>query len=105
MMNVKHFFRKKTIGNAELIVLVRCVYIGENSFQLRLESWLLSKGIIKIYSWIPEICVLLFTREIKLVYHTIIKELKNNDAYKSSNVTYVYNFSPFLIIMSEIKDN
>ena len=48
LSNIKYFFCKKSIGNAEFIIFVGCVYIRQNSFQLRLESWLLLKRFIKI---------------------------------------------------------
>lgn len=103
-MKVKHFFCKKTIDNAELVIPMGRVYIREDSFQLRLKSWLLLKRFIKMYYRTANITALLLTQEIKHVYYTR-KELKNYDACKSSNATYIYNFWPFLIIVSVININ
>lgn len=74
-MKVKHFFCKKTVGNVEFVILMGCVYIRENSFQLRLKAWLLLKKFIKMYYRTADISALLFTHEIKRVYYTM-KELK-----------------------------
>ena len=104
LMKVKHFFCKKTIDNAELVIPMGRVYIREDSFQLRLKSWLLLKRFIKMYYRTANITALLLTQEIKHVYYTR-KELKNYDACKSSNATYIYNFWPFLIIVSVININ
>lgn len=44
LMKVKHFFCKKSIDNAEFIILMGWVYVSENSFQLMLQSWLSNRG-------------------------------------------------------------
>lgn len=73
-MKVKHFFCKKTTGNAEFIFLVECVYIRENSFQLKLESWLLLKIFMKMYYWTEKICILYVGYETCILDNKIIEK-------------------------------
>lgn len=71
LMKVKHFLCKKSIDNAEFIVLVGWVYVRENSFQLMLQSWLSN-------------------REAQIQSHT----------EKMPNITYTWNKSCILFYIS-----
>lgn len=71
LMKVKHFLCKKSIDNAEFIILMGWVYVSENSFQLMLQSWLSN-------------------RETQIQSHT----------EKMHNITYTWNKSCILFYIS-----
>lgn len=88
LMKVKHFLCKKSIDNAEFIILMGWVYISENSFQLMLQSWLSNKE-IQIQSHTEKMHNITYTwnKSCTLFYISIGKY-----CYKSSKQSIIYAY-------------